>query len=160
MPCASIRHMRQLPAIDSRSWKQKRGISAPAASHACSSVYSGGTSISLPSTMSLVIPFPSDPSCASCRLPQLRGRQTFPTEGEIARPMPPEVLEPLDCFQDRWNVPRRHPPHHEVGSVRLLEPFLPSSVEALVHRLPDVSLQCGDVLPHRHVDRHARIAPV
>src|SRR5882757_7936341 len=55
MPCTSIRHMRQLPAIESRSWKQKRGISAPAASHACSSVNSGGTSISLPSTMSLVI---------------------------------------------------------------------------------------------------------
>src|SRR3954447_5549884 len=55
-PTSSTRHMRQLPAIDSRSWKQKRGISAPAASHACSSVYSGGTSISLPSTRSLVIP--------------------------------------------------------------------------------------------------------
>src|SRR5205085_6518791 len=54
-PFSSTRHMRQLPAIDSRSWKQKRGISAPAASHACSSVYSGGTSISLSSTMSLVI---------------------------------------------------------------------------------------------------------
>ena len=34
MPATSIRHMRQLPAIDSRSWKQKRGISAPAASQA------------------------------------------------------------------------------------------------------------------------------
>ena len=54
-PLSSTRHMRQLPAIDSRSWKQKRGISAPAASQACSSVYSGGTSISLPSTMSLVM---------------------------------------------------------------------------------------------------------
>src|SRR4051812_5011322 len=54
-PTSSTRHMRQLPAIDSRSWKQKRGISAPAASHACSRVYSGGTSISLPSTMSLVM---------------------------------------------------------------------------------------------------------
>src|ERR1700726_2957616 len=54
-PTSSTRHMRQLPAIDRRSWKQKRGISAPAASHACSSVYSGGTSISVPSTMSLVI---------------------------------------------------------------------------------------------------------
>src|SRR6266404_3195599 len=54
-PTSSTRHMRQLPAIDSRSWKQKRGISAPAASHACSSVNSAGTSISLPSTMSLVI---------------------------------------------------------------------------------------------------------
>ncbi len=37
-PFSSTRHMRQLPAIDSRSWKQKRGISAPASSHACSSV--------------------------------------------------------------------------------------------------------------------------
>ena len=37
-PFTSTRHMRQLPAIDSRSWKQKRGISAPASSHACSSV--------------------------------------------------------------------------------------------------------------------------
>src|SRR6202167_1915702 len=54
-PTSSTRHMRQLPAIDSRSWKQKRGISAPAASQACSSVNSAGTSISLPSTMSLVI---------------------------------------------------------------------------------------------------------
>src|SRR5579864_7262082 len=55
-PDNSTRHMRQLPAIDSRSWKQKRGISAPAASQAWSSVYSGGTSISLPSTMSFVMP--------------------------------------------------------------------------------------------------------
>src|SRR6267154_4945288 len=55
-PTTSIRHMRQLPAIDSREWKQKRGISAPAASQACSSVYSGGASISLPSMMSLLMP--------------------------------------------------------------------------------------------------------
>src|SRR4030088_854506 len=54
-PLSSTRHMRQLPAIDRRSWKQKRGISAPATSHACSSVNSAGTSISLPSMMSLVI---------------------------------------------------------------------------------------------------------
>src|SRR6266849_8083660 len=60
-PTSSTRHMRQLPAIDSRSWKQKRGISAPAISHAWSSVYSGGTSISLPSTMSLVISVPRQP---------------------------------------------------------------------------------------------------
>ena len=56
-PASSTRHMRQLPAIDSRSWKQKRGISAPAVSQAWSKVYSGGTSISLPSTMSLAISF-------------------------------------------------------------------------------------------------------
>src|ERR1700720_567397 len=60
-PLSSTRHMRQLPAIESRSWKQKRGISAPAASQAWSSVYSGGTSISLPSTMSLVMSMPRQP---------------------------------------------------------------------------------------------------
>jgi hypothetical protein len=37
-PFTSTRHMRQLPAIDRRSWKQKRGTSAPASSAACSSV--------------------------------------------------------------------------------------------------------------------------
>src|SRR5262245_9926698 len=60
-PTSSTRHMRQLPAIDSRSWKQKRGISAPAASHACNSVYSGGTSISVPSTTILVMSLPAPP---------------------------------------------------------------------------------------------------
>src|SRR5580704_4864194 len=54
-PFTSTRHIRQLPAIDNRSWKQKRGTSAPAASQACRSVYSGGTSISLPSMMILVM---------------------------------------------------------------------------------------------------------
>src|SRR5262252_2034962 len=53
-PASSTRHMRQLPAIDSRSWKQKRGISAPAISHACSNVSSGGTSTSVQSTTILV----------------------------------------------------------------------------------------------------------
>src|SRR5690242_9328859 len=54
-PFSSTRHIRQLPAIDSRSWKQKRGISAPAASAAWSSVNSGGTSTSVPSTMIFAI---------------------------------------------------------------------------------------------------------
>ena len=57
-PFTSTRHMRQLPAIDRRSWKQKRGISAPACSQACSRVYSGGTSTSIPSTISLLMPYP------------------------------------------------------------------------------------------------------
>src|SRR5215469_6174423 len=54
-PSNSTRHMRQLPAMERRSWKQKRGISAPAASQAWSSVYSGGTCTSLPSTTILII---------------------------------------------------------------------------------------------------------
>src|SRR5689334_8016606 len=66
-PFTSTRHIRQLPAIDSRSWKQKRGISAPAASQACRSVYSAGTSIALPSTMSLVM-------SVQCPPDQERGR--------------------------------------------------------------------------------------
>src|SRR5580658_3049882 len=54
-PATSTRHIRQLPAMDSRSWKQKRGISAPAASQAWSSVYSAGTSTSKSSTTIFVI---------------------------------------------------------------------------------------------------------
>src|SRR6202044_1237833 len=84
VPTTSTKHMRQLPAIDSRSWKQKRGISAPAASHACSSVYSGGTSISLPSTMSLVMPRVSplkqDPS-RPLLLRRLRHRRVVDAHG-------------------------------------------------------------------------------
>src|SRR6186997_694063 len=69
MPTTSMRHMRQLPAIDRRSWKQKRGISAPAASQAWSSVYSGGTSISFPSTMILVMRQPlGAPAYRSCEM--------------------------------------------------------------------------------------------
>ena len=37
-PFTSTRHIRQVPATDSRSWKQKRGTSAPAASQACRTV--------------------------------------------------------------------------------------------------------------------------
>ena len=60
-PFTSTRHMRQLPAIDNRSWKQNRGTSAPAASQAWSRVYSAGTSISLPSMLILLMrPSPRD----------------------------------------------------------------------------------------------------
>jgi hypothetical protein len=48
-PTSSTRHIRQLPAIDRPLLEQKIGSSASATSHACSSVYSSGTSISLPS---------------------------------------------------------------------------------------------------------------
>src|SRR5262245_23269584 len=75
IPTTSMRHMRQLPAIDRRSWKQNRGISAPAASHAWSSVYSGGTSISFPSTMILVMRQPfGAPARGSCETaPRVQG---------------------------------------------------------------------------------------
>src|SRR5262249_11622329 len=115
---------------------------------------------SFPSTMSLVIPFSFDPSCAPRRLPELRGRQALPAEGVVARAVAPQVLEPLDRFPHRWCVPNRHPPHHEVGAVELLEPLVATAVEALVYRLPDVSLERLDGRPDRHVDRHPRIVRI
>src|SRR5690606_13430986 len=48
----STRHIRQLPAISSRSWKQKRGISMPSISQAWRTVVPGGTLISIPSIFS------------------------------------------------------------------------------------------------------------
>src|ERR1041384_1143820 len=54
-PTHSTRHMRQLPATDSRSWKQNRGISAPACSQACNRVRVSSASISLPSTISFLV---------------------------------------------------------------------------------------------------------
>src|SRR3712207_1828325 len=96
-PFSSTRHMRQLPAIDSRSWKQKRGISAPAASHAWSRVYSGGMSTSMPSTMSLVISTLSRPA----------GKGENPQADDVhgcnrrhARP-PARVAEPAQDFGRR-----------------------------------------------------------
>src|SRR6266508_5054730 len=135
-PFSSTRHMRQLPAIESRSWKQKRGISAPAASQACSSVYSGGTSISLPSTMSLVTDRYLFLSCAPRRLPQFRRRQALPAKGMVARPMALQVVEPLDCLLHGGPVSGRHPPHDEIALFHFLKPLFPPPVEAFVNGLP------------------------
>src|SRR5580698_8325619 len=158
-PSSSTRHMRQLPAIDSRSWKQKRGISAPAASQAWSSVYSGGTSISLPSTMSLVILVSRRLSigCASRRLPQLRGRHALPAEGLVARPVRRKMFEALFRFVQVRLMPGRDPPHDEMRSFHLIEPIRTPSVEALVNGLPDETLKGLDAFPHRQIDRHLRI---
>src|SRR5215471_3794364 len=151
--------MRQLPAIDSRSWKQKRGSSAPAASQACSSVYSGGTSISLPSTMSLVISSVPcrPPSGAARRPPQLCSGSVLPAERMLARPMQLEMFKPFDRFPNAGPMACRHPPHHQVRAVELLEPFLTAAIETLVHRLPDVALERLDAVPHRHVQQQARV---
>src|SRR5262249_5207157 len=161
-PLSSTRHMRQLPAIDSRSWKQNRGISAPAASHACSSVYSGGTSISLPSTMSLVMPSihcgaGARCSRAPCRSPQLGGRHVLPAKCVLARAVLFQMLEPVDRLPYARPVAGRHVPENEIGAVELLEPFCLAVVEACVHGLPDELLQRLDALPHGHVDQHARV---
>src|SRR5262249_35585699 len=158
-PTSSTRHMRQLPAIDSRSWKQKCGISAPAASHAWSSVYSGGTSISLPSTMSLVMPAPWRSRATRC-LPQLRRRDALPAEAAIARPGSPERTEPLDRLLDGRPMAGRNPPHHEIRTLQVLEPFGAAPIEALVEGLPDEAFQRLHALPDRQVDRHARVARI
>src|SRR5215470_2310478 len=102
----------------------------------------------------------SHPSCASCRLPQLRRRQAFPAERVVARPMALEMFQPFDRLLDCWNMACWHPPHDEVGAVELLEPFLATAIETLVHGLPDVSFQRGHVFPDRHVDSHARIIAI
>src|ERR1700692_4326140 len=96
-PTSSTRHMRQLPAIDSRSWKQNRGISAPAASHACSSVNSGGTSISLPSMFSLVIALLSRSSCVPFEFPLHSGQHD---------PIIPHSANTIQSFsRDRHRLP-------------------------------------------------------
>src|SRR5262249_22075727 len=144
------------PAIDRRSWKQNRGISAPAASHACSSVNSGGTSISLSSMTSLVISSRAR-SRAARGFPELRGREHVPAEGVFGRTVPSEMVEALDRLLDCRSVPGRHPPHYEIGSFGFFEPLAAPPIEALVHGLPDVALQRLDALPDRHVDGDTRI---
>jgi hypothetical protein len=79
-PFSSTRHIRQLPAIDSVRWKQNRGISAPASSQACSNVNSGGTSASIPSTMSLVI------SCLSMSADEIEPACQCRCEGYFSAP--------------------------------------------------------------------------
>ncbi len=64
----STRHIRQLPAIANRSWKQKCGTSTPRRWHACSTVVPGGTSISCPSIVSFGIDRSSKPQAARDRV--------------------------------------------------------------------------------------------
>src|SRR5262249_5619953 len=108
-------------------------------------------------TMSLVIRFSLDPSCAARHFQEPPGRQAFPPEGVIPRSVAAQVLEPFDRLLHRWRVAYRHPPHHGIGAIELLEPLAAPAVEALVYRLPDVGLERLDIRPHRHVDRHPRL---
>src|SRR5215475_4071219 len=103
-PASSTRHMRQLPAIESLSWYQKRGISAPAASHAWSSVYSGGTSTSLPSMMILV-------------MPQTHRARNAPSSTTAPTPSPNRRRGRLDraASDDRG---AQRPPRHSAGGPR------------------------------------------
>src|SRR5690242_11872247 len=90
--------MRQLPAIDSRSWKQKRGISAPAASQACNSVYSGGTSSSLPSMMTLVMPLLRRHCCGLAHAMTVGARRIFiDAPLDLGPEMPDQALDRPGC---------------------------------------------------------------
>src|SRR5947207_97985 len=60
--------------------------------------------------------------------PQLRRRHTFPAEGEVARPVALEALQPLDRLLHRGPVTHRNPPHHEIGPIHLVEPLVPAAV--------------------------------
>src|SRR5690349_3474757 len=151
-PFTSIRHIRQLPAIDRRSWKQKRGISAPAASAAWRSVNSAGTSISLPSTLILAMALPTPLGA-----PELYMLQMRPVEGKIRIAVRFEMIQPRLGLGQGRDVSGFDEPHHEMMGLQLLEPLGFAVVEALVERLPDESLEIGDRLPHAHVHRHRRI---
>ena len=125
MPATSIRHMRQLPAIDRRSWKQKRGISAPAASQAWSSVYSGGTSISLPSTMTLVI-FSRSSDCLCLQIVQVFSSFTPSVQNAFVLAAPVFAL-------------RRRPsePHHAACSLELSQRAVFQSCAAGIFSQPN-----------------------
>ena len=96
-PFSSTRHMRQLPAIDSRSWKQKRGISAPAASQAWRSVNSAGTSTSLLSTLIRGIgrAFTGCTSCATRRRGRRACRRNAGSLGEVVHERSRELVGQL-----------------------------------------------------------------
>src|SRR5260370_30164128 len=145
-PFTSTRHMRQLPAIDSRSWKQKSGTSAPAASQACRSVYSAGTSISLPSMMILLMRL-SARLPAFAAHPQFDMRQVTPSERSVAVAVSGRMFEPRLRLVQVWDVPGQYRPHDEM---RRREPFEPPAlaiVELLVARRPNETLQRLDALP-------------
>src|SRR5689334_6468379 len=68
-----------------------------------------------------------------------------------------ETIQPLQCFVNARSMALRHPPHHEIWLLEMLEPFGAAAVEALVDRLVDEPFERFDACPHRHVDRDARI---
>ena len=75
----------------------------------------------------------------------------------VARTVRREIFEPLFRLVHRRQMTGRNPPHDEMRSFHLVEPFLAAAVEALVHGLPHVALKRFDAFPHRQIDRHLRI---
>src|SRR4026208_944229 len=112
VPFTSTRHMRQLPAMDRRSWKQKRGTSAPACSQACSSVVPFSISISVPSIISFGILHRL--SSAALGVPALLVYYFSPTKGMIGRAIFLIVLKPVHRLLQGWPVALFNPPEHHV----------------------------------------------
>ena len=55
-------------------------------------------------------------------LPKLCGCR-FPIEGVVARAVLFQVIESRDRLLDARPVAGRHPPHHEITPIEMLEPF-------------------------------------
>src|SRR6185437_13560074 len=75
----------------------------------------------------------------------------------IARSVFFEVLQPRDRLFHARPVSHRHPPHHEVSLLEMLEPFRAATVKTFMNGLINEALERLDALPHRHIDGDARI---
>jgi hypothetical protein len=90
------------------------------------------------------------------RLPKLRGHR-LPIKRVIAWTVPLQVIDARDRVFDTRSMSDGHPPHHEIRTIKVLEPFGTATVEALVDRLIDEPLESLDALPDRQIDRDATI---
>src|SRR5579859_3851308 len=85
----STRHIRQLPAMARRSWKQKCGTSMPAAWAACRTVVPAGTSTSWP----LIVSFGMDRPLRRVRAADGRRAVVLDTLFEHRAEMPDQALD-------------------------------------------------------------------
>ena len=82
------------------------------------------------------------------RLPKLCGCH-LPIEGVVARSVLFQVIEPRHRLLDARPVANRHPPHHEIRTLEMLEPFRASPIEALVQGQINEAFERFHVLPNR-----------
>ena len=59
----------------------------------------------------------------------------MPIECVVARAVLFQVIEPRDRLLDARPVAGRHPPHHEIRPIEMLEPFRAPPIETLVQML-------------------------
>src|SRR5215813_11256600 len=82
------------------------------------------------------------------RLPKLGGCR-LPIEGVVARAVLFQVIEPRDRLLDAGPVAGRHPPHHEIRPIEMLEPFWASLIETLVQGQINEAFEGFHTLPNR-----------